>query len=74
MTHPITPTQVSTIVDLTTQGSHGVESSDHLKQDKWATLEERLRAIEGFDANDPVTVAKIYLVLDVMVSKKFRVP
>jgi hypothetical protein len=37
-------------------------------------LEERLRVIEGFDANDPVTVAKIYLVLDVMVSKKFRVP
>jgi hypothetical protein len=37
-------------------------------------LKEKLRAIEGFDAYDPVRAVEICLLLDVIVSKKFKVP
>jgi hypothetical protein len=34
MTRPIMLAQLPTIIDLTIEGSHGVESSNHLEQDK----------------------------------------
>jgi hypothetical protein len=73
MTCLVTPAQVPTIIDLTMKGSHGVESFDPLEQDKWAASEERLRVVKGFDVYNPVRAVEIYLMLDVVVPKKFRV-
>jgi hypothetical protein len=53
---------------------HRVKLLDHFDQDKWATLEERLRDVEGFDFYDSVRAAEICLVPNVVMPKKFRVP
>jgi hypothetical protein len=66
----ITHAQVSTIIDLTMERPHKVESFNHPEQDKWASWEERLRVVEGFDVYDLVRVNEICLVLDVVVPKK----
>ena len=39
-----------------------------------AILEAKIRAIEGVDLYDPVRAAKMCLVPNVVVPKKFRVP
>jgi hypothetical protein len=48
ITFPIMFAQMSAIIDLTMEEPHGVKPYDHSNQDKWATLEERLkvRAVE----------------------------
>lgn len=40
--------------------------------DKLNAIKEHLRAIKGMSLYDPVKAIKIYLVLDVMVLKKFK--
>jgi hypothetical protein len=39
-----------------------------------AALEARIRAIEGVDLYDPIRAAKMCLVPNVVIPKKFRVP
>jgi hypothetical protein len=69
ITFPIMFAQMSAIIDLTMEEPHGVKPYDHSNQDKWATLEERLKVVEVFDFYDPVRAVEICLV-----PKKFRVP
>jgi hypothetical protein len=40
----------------------------------WAALEERVRAVEGNHLCDLVKAAKMYLVPNVVIPKKFKVP
>jgi hypothetical protein len=68
ITFPIMFAQMSAIIDLTMEEPHGVKPYDHSNQDKWATLEERLKVVEVFDFYDPVRAVEICLV-----PKKFRV-
>lgn len=42
--------------------------------DKFNVIEEHLGAIEGMSLYDRMKIIKIYLVLDVMVPKKFKLP
>jgi len=66
----ITHAQVSIIIDLTMERPHRVESFNHPEQDKWASWEERLRIVKGFDVYDLIRVNEICLVPNVVVSKK----
>jgi hypothetical protein len=50
---------MSTIIDLTMEGSYGVESSNLLEQEKWVAREEILRVVEGFDVYDLVRAVGI---------------
>jgi hypothetical protein len=74
ITRPMTPTQVTSIIDLTMEGFNKVKSSNHPKQDKWVACEERLRFVEGFDVSNLIRATEICLVPNVVVSKEFRVP
>jgi hypothetical protein len=74
MAHLITPAQVSAIIDLTMEEPYEVKPSDHSNQDKWSTLEERLKVVEGSDFYDLIRATKICSVSNVIMSKKFRVP
>jgi hypothetical protein len=40
--------------------------------DRWATLEERLRVIEGNDLFNPIQVVEVYLEPNIVVPKKFK--
>jgi len=51
-----------------------IDPSNCIDQDKMVALEARIRAIKGVDLYDPVRVAKMYLIPNVVVPKKFRVP
>jgi len=42
--------------------------------DKWAALEQRLRAFEGTSLHDHIKAVEMCLVLNVVILKKFRVP
>jgi hypothetical protein len=48
-------------------------SSEDIDYNKIVMLEARVWAIEGVDLYDPVQAAKMCLVLNVVVPKKFRV-
>jgi hypothetical protein len=48
-------------------------SSEDIDYNKIVMLEARVCAIEGVDLYDPVQAAKMYLVLNVIVPKKFCV-
>jgi hypothetical protein len=54
--------------------SHKTKSSDDIDQYKMASLEARIRVIEGVDLYEPVRAAKICIVLNIVVLKKFCVP
>ena len=51
-----------------------IEASEGINQDKMATLEARIRVIEGVNLYDPVEAAEMCLVPNVIIPKKFRVP
>ena len=70
--HLATPAPAPAVIDAFANESHKTKSSDDI--DKMAALEARIRAIEGVDLYDPVQAAEMCLVLNVVVSKKFRVP
>jgi hypothetical protein len=53
--------------------SHKANSSDSIDQDKIQVLEARIKVIEGVDLYDPVRAAKMCLIPNMVVSKKFRV-
>ncbi|XP_073261632.1 uncharacterized protein [Populus alba] len=69
-----TPAPAPTIMDAFANESHQAKSSDGLDQEKIAALEARIKVIEGVDLYDPVRAAKMCLVPNVVVPKKFRVP
>jgi len=62
------------VIDPFANESYKTKSSNGINQDKMAALEARIRAIEGVDLYDPVQVAEMCLVPNVVLSKKFRVP
>jgi len=43
-------------------------------REKWDLIEERLMAIEGFGDYPFADMAKLYLMLDVVIPPKFKVP
>lgn len=60
------------IVDLTIEGPFNDISVDPISCDRWATLEERLRVIEGDDLFNPIQVVEVCLVPNIVVPKKFK--
>nr|XP_034903475.1 uncharacterized protein LOC118040612 [Populus alba] len=60
------------VIDPFANESHKTKSSDGIGQDKMAALEARIRAIEGVELYDLVRAAKMCLVPNVVVPKKFR--
>jgi hypothetical protein len=72
--HSTPPAPAPAVIDPFANESHKTKSSKGIDQDKMAALEARIRAIEGADLYDPVRVAKMCLVPNVVVPKKFRVP
>lgn len=50
-----------------------INSSEDIDYNKIVMLEARVWAIEGVDLYDPTQAAKMCLVLNVVVPKKFRV-
>jgi len=61
MSKPICPTILPYMVGLTREEAY----------DKCDALKEMMRAIKGSILYDPIKVAKIYLVLNVIVPKEF---
>jgi hypothetical protein len=72
--HSMPPAPAPAIIDPFANESHKTTSSNGIDQDKMAALEARIRAIEGADLYNPVRVAEMCLVPNVVVPKKFRVP
>jgi hypothetical protein len=72
--NPTQPIQIPITMDLTNEDPQDIRFFDHVGYDKWTTLEERLRAIEGNDLFDLVRVAEVCLVPNIVILKKFRVP
>jgi len=62
------------VMDAFVNESHQAKSSDGLDQEKIATLEAKIKVIEGVDLYDPVRAAAMCLVPNVVVPKKFCVP
>lgn len=62
------------VMDAFANESYKAKSSDSVDQDKMEALEARIRVIEGVDLYDPVWAAKMCLVQNVVVPKKFHVP
>jgi hypothetical protein len=69
-----TPAPAPAVIDAFANESHQAKSSDGLNQEKIATLEARIKFIEGVNLYDPVRAAEMCLVPNVVVPKKFRVP
>jgi hypothetical protein len=69
-----TPASAPAVIDAFANESHKAKSSYSNDQDKMEALEARIRVIEGVDLYDPVRAAKMCLVPNVVVPKKFRVP
>jgi len=69
-----TPAPAPKVMDAFANESHHTKSSDGLDQEKIVALEARIKVIEGVDLYDPVQVAEMCLVLNVLVPKKFCVP
>ena len=72
--HSMPPAPAPAVINPFVNKSHKTKSSDSTDQNKMATLEARIRAIEGVDLYDPVRAAEMCLVPNVVVPKKFRVP
>jgi hypothetical protein len=72
--HSTPPAPALAVIDPFANESHKIKSSNGIDQDKISALEARIKAIEGVDLYDPVRAAKMCLVLNVVVPKKFRVP
>jgi len=69
-----TPAPALTVIEASVNESHKAKSSDSIDQDKFDALEARLKVIEGVDLYDPVRATEMFLVPNVVVPKKFRVP
>jgi hypothetical protein len=69
-----TPAPAPAVMNAFANESHKAKTSDSIDQDKMEALEARIRVIEGVDLYDPVRAAKMCMVPNVVVPKKFRVP
>jgi hypothetical protein len=69
-----TPAPAPTVMKASANESYKAKSSDSIDQDKIEALEARLKVIEGVDLYDPIRVAEMCLVPNVVVPKKYRVP
>jgi hypothetical protein len=69
---PIYPMRIPH-VELTLEGSHKDKMIGDEGLEKWAALEERVRAVEGNHLYDPVKATKMCLVPNVVIPKKFKV-
>jgi hypothetical protein len=65
---------MSSIIDLTIKESQKNKIVKEDGLDKWAALEQRLRAFEGTSLYDHIKAAEMCLVPNVVIPKKFRVP
>ena len=70
---PIYPSQAQIIVNPTKEPSKN-RFTDPTGHDKWVTLEERSRAVEGNNMIHPVITAEFCLVPSIVVPKEFRLP
>jgi hypothetical protein len=68
---PTIPVPTPAIIYTFTNESHKTRSSNNIDQDKMATLEARIRAIEGVDLYDPVKTTKKCLVPNMVVPYNF---
>jgi len=57
---------------LTVKGSFNDRFARPMNYNKWAALEERLRVVEANNLIDPIQAAKVCLVSNIVVPKKFR--
>jgi hypothetical protein len=71
---PIPSSQAPITVDLTVDGTLSNRSTDFINYDKLFVLEERLRAVKGNDWFDPMRVAGVCLVPNIILPKNFRIP
>jgi len=69
-----TPALAPTVMKASAIESYMAKAFDNIDQYKLEALEARLKVIEGADLYDPVRAAKMCLVPNVVVPKKFRVP
>jgi len=60
-------------MDLTTKWPFYDRFVGPIDYDKWSVIKERLRAVEVNDMTDPIRVAEVCLVPNIMVVKEFRV-
>jgi hypothetical protein len=71
---PAYPTRIPFTIDSTEKESQKGKMVKEEGLEKWAALEERVRAVEGNHLCDLVKAAKMYLVPNVVIPKKFKVP
>lgn len=60
-------------MDLTTKGPFYDRFVGPINYNKWFVIKKRLRVVEENDMTDPVRVAEICLIPNIMVLKEFRV-
>jgi hypothetical protein len=65
---------MSSTIDLTIKESQKNKMVKEDGLDKWAALEQRLRAFEGTNLHNHVKAAEMCLVPNVVIPKKFRMP
>jgi hypothetical protein len=65
---------MSSTIDLTKKESQKNKMVKEDGLDKWVALEQRLRAFEGTSLHDHIKAAKMCLVPNVVIPKKFRLP
>jgi hypothetical protein len=71
---PAYPIRMSSTIDLTIKESQKNKIVKEDGLDKWAALEQRLRAFEGTSLHDHIKAAEMCLVPNVVIPRKFRVP
>jgi len=74
LTQPVYPTRIPHTVEQTLEESHKDKMVGDKGLEKWTALEDRVMAVEGNHLYDPVKAAKMCLVPNVVIPKKFRVP
>ena len=68
------PIRMSSTIDLTIKESQKNKIVKEDGLDKWAALEQRLRAFEGTSLHDHIKTAEMCLVPNIVIPRKFRVP
>ena len=71
---PAYPIRMSSTIDLTIKESQKNKIVKEDGLDKWAALEQRLRAFEGTSLHDHIKTAEMCLVPNIVIPRKFRVP
>jgi len=71
---PAYPIRMSSTINLTIKESQKNKMIKEDGLDKWADLEQRLRAFEGTNLHDHIKAAEMCLVPNIVIPKKFRMP